>query len=319
MLHYIKFSIEKHAKNSTQEQPTNKRRVAETIKGMFLLPLSYDFDEPLEDMSENYGILGNTFVVICRAHWYLGVIQKMESHQDMSSFSSLQLLEELENLIALESDKNGNPWIRVTKLAEVFYKKYGVSLEEVAKVQGYKDGLSSFLTSSRRFSIYATPIPQEFYVALLQAVVPGFHQSQASSIKYTIKRPWKVDGSLVRMLQDEGTEEILPSQAHRISEYQPILISEIKSVTDLKIALREIINSMTENHPKKIVTIALLSKKFHTYYKQPIRTVIRSVCPDLKLIELLQTIPSLHVQKVDNDWQMAVEADLDEVTGSMEN
>jgi hypothetical protein len=63
----------------------------------------------------------------------------MESHQYPSSFSSLQLLEELENFIVIESGKNGNPWIHVTKLTEVFYKKYGVSLEEVAKIQGYSN------------------------------------------------------------------------------------------------------------------------------------------------------------------------------------
>lgn len=231
----------------------------------------------------------------------------MKFHQDPSSFSSVQLLEELEYLIVIESGKNGNPWIHVTDFAEVFYKKYGMSLEEVAKIKGYSDGLRSLLTSSGRFSIYGTPIPQEFYVALLQAVFPSFHQSQATSIKYRIKRPWKVDGNLLRMLQDEGAEEISPRQLQRISEYQPILIVDIKSVTDLEIALIEIIKSLTANHPKKLVTVAVLSKKFHDYYKQPIRTVIRSVCPDMKLIELLQTIPSLRVQKVDNDWRITVE------------
>ena len=52
VLHYIEFLIEKHAKNSTQEKPPKKRRVAGTMKGMFVLPLPDDFDEPLEDMKE---------------------------------------------------------------------------------------------------------------------------------------------------------------------------------------------------------------------------------------------------------------------------
>jgi len=52
VLHYIEFLIEKQPKNSTQEKPTKKRRVAGTMKGMFVLPLPDDFDEPLEDMKE---------------------------------------------------------------------------------------------------------------------------------------------------------------------------------------------------------------------------------------------------------------------------
>jgi hypothetical protein len=52
VLHYIEFLIEKQAKNSTQEKPTKKRRVAGTMKGMFVLPLPDDFDEPLDDIKE---------------------------------------------------------------------------------------------------------------------------------------------------------------------------------------------------------------------------------------------------------------------------
>jgi hypothetical protein len=52
VLHYIELLREKHAKNSTQEKPAKKRRVAGTMKGMFVLPLPGEFDEPLEDMKE---------------------------------------------------------------------------------------------------------------------------------------------------------------------------------------------------------------------------------------------------------------------------
>lgn len=195
----------------------------------------------------------------------------------------------------------------MTKLTELFYEKHGVLPEEVAKVQGYSDDLRSLLISSKRFSIYGTQGRQEFYVALFQAVVPGSYQSLARLIKYRIKRPWKVDGSLLRVLKAEDTEETSPYPVQTIPKHQPTLIPETKSVNDLEVALMEIIKSLTTNHPKEVVTIGVLSEKFCDYYKQPIRTVIRSVCTDMKLIELLQTVPSLHVQKVDNDWQITLE------------
>ncbi|PSB18015.1 hypothetical protein C7B65_16840 [Phormidesmis priestleyi ULC007] len=230
-----------------------------------------------------------------------------EPNQNSSSFLSLQqLLEELENFIVLESQRNGSPWIRVIRLTELFYEKYEVSPEEVAKVQGCSDGLRGFLRSSRRFSIYDTQVPQEFYVALLQAIVPDLQQSQAILIQYRIKRPWKVDGRLLTMLKAEGAEENVPCHAQKISEHQLNLVPEIESANDLEIALAEIIRSLTANNPKKFVTIAVLSKKFCDYYKQPIRVSMRSICPGIKLIELLQSVPSLHVQKVDNDWQVSV-------------
>jgi hypothetical protein len=52
VLHYIEFLLEKQTKTSTQEQSTQKRRVAGTMKGMFILPLPDDFNQPLEDMKE---------------------------------------------------------------------------------------------------------------------------------------------------------------------------------------------------------------------------------------------------------------------------
>jgi hypothetical protein len=195
----------------------------------------------------------------------------------------------------------------VTQLSELFGQKYGVPLEEVAKVQGYGDNLRSLFTSSKRFSIYGTQIAQEFYVALFQAVIPSFDPSQASPIQYRIKRPWKVDGNLLRVLESEGAEEIPSRQAKRISKYQPILISEIRSVNDLESALVEIIKSLITDHPRQFVTIAALGQKFLYCYRQPIRVIVRSTCPDMKLIDLLQTIPNLHVQKVNNEWQITME------------
>ncbi len=49
VLHYIEFLIDKQAKNLSQEKPTKKRRDAGTMKGMFVLPLPDDFDEPLRE------------------------------------------------------------------------------------------------------------------------------------------------------------------------------------------------------------------------------------------------------------------------------
>jgi hypothetical protein len=195
------------------------------------------------------------------------------------SLSPQQLLKELETFLALEFNKSGKYWISVTRLIELLSEKYELSLEEVEKAQDYSSILRKILASNRCFSIYGTPAPEEFYIAPLQILFPGF--------------------------QKPGETEILPCQAQEISEYQPIILSEINSVNDLEKALLEIVKSL-KNDSKKAVTIALLSAKFKDYYQQPIRPILRSVCPDMSLIELLQTIPSIHVQQVNNDWQISV-------------
>jgi len=52
VLHYAKYLIENYLESqSGEEQPQIKRR-AGILKGTFVLPLSDDFDEPLEDFKE---------------------------------------------------------------------------------------------------------------------------------------------------------------------------------------------------------------------------------------------------------------------------
>ncbi len=231
----------------------------------------------------------------------------MEPYQNPSSFSSLQqLTEELANLIALESGESGNPWVSTTRLTELFCERYGVSPEDVANVQGCGNGLRSLFVRSKQFVIYPTQIPQEFYIALFRVIFPDFPQFQATPVHYRIKRPWKVDGRLLRVLKAEGAKEISPPLARGICKYQPTLVPEIKSVDDLEIALMEIMKGLMINHGRESITIGELGKNFFDYYKQPIRTMMRRVCPEMKLVELLQTIPSLHIQKWDNDWHITI-------------
>jgi Protein of unknown function (DUF2281) len=51
VLHYAKYLIENYSKVNVEKTPQKKRRSG-ILKGTFVLPLSDDFDEPLEDFKE---------------------------------------------------------------------------------------------------------------------------------------------------------------------------------------------------------------------------------------------------------------------------
>ena len=230
----------------------------------------------------------------------------MDKSNQKLSLSLQQLLEELEDFIVLELERSGNSWISVTRFAKLFHNQHGISLEEAVKIQGYSDGLRNLVKNSGRFSIYSSPIPQQFYVALLQRIVPRSQQPKVIKVNYKINRPSKVDGLLERV-RPESAEERLLCQNPPKSEHSSNTLTEIKTVNDLEIALIEIIKNLSENNPKNFVLITVLSRNFYDYYKQPIKAVVRNMCPSIKLIELLQAIPSLHVQKVNDVWQVTVE------------
>jgi hypothetical protein len=52
VLDYIEFLLKTKGKIAPQEQHHKKYRIAGTMKGMFILPLPDDFDEPVEDFKE---------------------------------------------------------------------------------------------------------------------------------------------------------------------------------------------------------------------------------------------------------------------------
>lgn len=120
------------------------------------------------------------------------------------------------------------------------------------------------------------------------------------------------------MLRSEGYEKISHEhtdstseiksrdQQRRQYEYEIKSISDIKSVNELEFYLIQIVSILTNSNPMKFVTISEISQSFYKYYGQPIRPVIRTVCPEIKLIELLQVIPSLQVQEREDSWQISV-------------
>lgn len=224
----------------------------------------------------------------------------------LSSLSLQQLIEELESFITLESKRNGSPWICIDKFRKFFYGKYGVSPEKVIVVQEGNSDLRGFLGKSGRFSIYRTQVPHQFYVALRETNAPSSQGAQASSISSKVKRSWKTAGRLLNSMKTVGDVQISPDQFLGLSEYRPILVSEIQSTHDLEVALLEIIKSLTGNNPEKFVSIGALTKAFSNGYKQPIRAMMRRVCPDMKLIDLLQSMTILNVQKVDDVWQVSI-------------
>ncbi|WP_354635844.1 hypothetical protein [Planktothricoides raciborskii] len=242
-----------------------------------------------------------------------------EEH-DFSPLPAEQIFLELERFMVQLSAETDRPWFTATTLCKLFADKYHISLKAVMKQKGY-DCLKSFLTSSQRFSIYNHPDTQEFYVAAFSAINPNLTPEKtttALSIKYTIKRPWKVDGRLLDLLKSEEYQETpkpqeIPKPQNSLFvkpaglPYKPKLIDEIKSRVYLEFVLLELVKSLTINHPQNFTTIGALSEEFSKYYRQPIRGIFRSLSIQIKLVNFLKNIPELSVKQVDDGWQITIE------------
>jgi hypothetical protein len=226
----------------------------------------------------------------------------MEHPQEgSSSFSSLpHLFNQLEMILAEEYQSRHTPWIHITRIKAIIFQKHDIVLDVVAQNHGFGYDLKGFLKSSQRFAIYSTPASQEFYVARFQDTVPNYGQNCRKPIQYRVKRPWKVDRSLINMLENEGAERIDSKPYPKPSAYHPILPSRLFSIHDLELALTEILKCLTSHHPEKVTTISALSKKFYAHYRQPIRTTVRNICPEMMLVDVLKMMPAFHIQGEDD-------------------
>jgi hypothetical protein len=71
-----------------------------------------------------------------------------------------------------------------------------------------------------------------------------------------------------------------------------------------------ILQNLTAHAPNQPIVLAALSQNFYEQYQQPIRAVMHNVCPGMKLVVLLSTLPGWQIQKVGNDWQITMEIHL---------
>jgi hypothetical protein len=225
----------------------------------------------------------------------------------------LQLIQELEDLVQEETEGSNNPWITRSRLDELFHQKYGSTLENLLQTHGYYD-LKVLLRKTNIFAIYETPIPHKFYIALLQKTVPGYEHSSSSnqSMFYTVKRPWKVERCMIKDLQDEGYSEKCAKVAPKIQSSKPIFKKfnptnkKIKSQDDFKFYLVEIVKYLLSNNPGNYIKIDELNKMFYSNYGQYLREVRCNIFPDIKLIDILQTIPELKLEKIEYTWQITL-------------
>ena len=224
-----------------------------------------------------------------------------------------QLIQELEDLVEEETESLNNPWITRSRLDELFHQKYGSTLENLLQTHGYYD-LKVLLRKTNIFAIYETPIPHKFYIALLRKTVSGYRQSSwdSKSMFYTVKRPWKVDRSMIKDLQNQGYSEKSAKVSPTIQSSKPIskkfnpTNKTIKSQDDFKFCLVEIVKYLLSNSPENYVKIDELNKIFYRNYGQYLREVRRNIFPDIKLIDILQTIPELKLEKIKDTWQITL-------------
>lgn len=223
-----------------------------------------------------------------------------------------QLIEELEDLVAEETEDSYSPWIKRSRLEQLFHQKNGFSIENILQDHGYFD-LKILLRKSHVFSIYESPIPKEFYIALLRKTVAGSKKSSIGnqSMFYTVKRPWKVEKSMIKELQDDGYSPT-PNPVHQLypipknSPYVPKYPPQIISQDDLKFTLVEIIKTLSRNKTENYVTIDELNQPFYKNYGQNLRDVRRKIFPDLNLLDLLKTIPEIKLEKIQDTWRITL-------------
>jgi hypothetical protein len=207
----------------------------------------------------------------------------MTSDRYRALASVRDFLTAVEEIVASESARTGNRWLPVYRLNIRFAERYGLSASAMAQQQSLTSSFYDLLATSGQFSLYRTPNPEEFYIAIL--------------IQTRKDKP--------RLKGKVSSKKRNPSK-RKEPKVSFETIPDINSIDDFKAILVEIVRSLTTKTDSQSVPLATVCHVFFGLYKQPIRTIRCTVAPDMQLVDLLQTIPDLQIQKNEGGWQIAL-------------
>ncbi|WP_448573657.1 hypothetical protein [Trichothermofontia sp.] len=237
------------------------------------------------------------------------------SSDPFERLSTDEILEKLTRII----QNLGNPWISWERVEQQFFLEVGASLEDCLGSQCNPRAIKRFLRESRLFSIYEKPDFTDFYIALMQDTVPYPSPiSPQKSSSYRVKRRWKVDYHIAKMIRTEfGQSHTHPPASKDQSNTRPIpklrqrdvsflqdLPSQIDSKSDLERALVILIRYLARGSQDQGISIDQLSRYFLANYKTPIRSIARQYCPSSRLVNLLETIPQFRIEGSGSDLRI---------------
>ncbi|WP_448560483.1 hypothetical protein [Trichothermofontia sp.] len=241
--------------------------------------------------------------------------------------STDEILEKLTRII----ERLGTSWVTWETVHQQFFLEVGGSLEDHLHAKFENVNVKRFLRESRLLSIYEKPDPTDFYIALSQDVVPYPLPTPKKKVSYRVKRRWKVDYHIAKMIRTEFSQSnTYPFTPKAQSNYQPAredqlrdqsciqgLPSEIGSKSDLERSLLLIVRYLSSDNQDHGIPIDQLSRYFLANYRTPIRSIVRRYCPSSRLVSLLDAMPQLRLEGSGSDLRIflidAVE-DLDKGT-----
>jgi hypothetical protein len=91
---------------------------------------------------------------------------------DMSEAENEELSRQLCTLLRAECARSGSPWVQFSRLAELYYLQYGKVLGQQFQRAGYPASWMFWRDHRQVFSTYATPEPENPYVAVFEMVNP---------------------------------------------------------------------------------------------------------------------------------------------------
>jgi hypothetical protein len=174
---------------------------------------------------------------------------------------------QIKELIEAEHLKTGNAWIELSRLSQLLYDSYQVTVTK------------DFFLENAEFRLYGTPNPNKIYISLPIEI----------SLLTATKRTVFPANDL--------------SHQNR-SKLQILLIFE--SCEELEEELYQILHHLTYKYLDTFVDIQTIESYFYKTYGKSIQSVVHELIPDLNSIEFLQCSHRFLVAQAESFWKVAI-------------
>ncbi|MGC9526437.1 MAG: NYN domain-containing protein [Limnospira sp.] len=182
-----------------------------------------------------------------------------------------EFLSQLQELIRGEQNRTNSPWVKLSKLSNLYRSQYKLTLSKVVSAHHSDYNVRDiFINNPLVFAVHQPSGKSQIYVTLFQDNSSPNNPSET--------------------LPQKPTDAIAP----------------IASLSDLETALVELMAELTQNSQNSFVPLSILGSHFNKKHGQAITQLIRQFKASGKFPKFLESCPSFKLEKTEMGWQVCL-------------
>lgn len=201
-----------------------------------------------------------------------------------------QGIAQLKTLIQAEQVRASHPWIRLSRVSQLFKQHTGITISQMMSVHcPGKKARDLFTDRPTDFVVHQPSEQPELYITLFELPIQPANPTTPS-----FQNNGQSQNVAVQTTSDLANQSPQPT------------LSLLQTGAELEQAIVELLQQLTKTTPSGWVDINVLGTQFYRVHQQPITAVIQKLAAKQKYPTFLKSCKTLKVQQHGKTWQVGL-------------